>query len=121
MQKILVIEDDPFLRELTTQKLSKEGYEVFESADGEKGLELAKEKKPNLVLLDMMLPGIDGFRVLQHLKENHATNSIPVVILSNLGGKEDVERALELGAADFLIKVQFTPEEVIEKIRTHLA
>jgi len=114
--KILVIEDDKFLRELITQKLSREGYDVQEAVDGEDGVRKAKEVKPDIILLDLILPGIDGFEVLVKIKEDSNLEGVPVVILSNLGQRDDVERGLKLGAVDFLIKAHFTPGEIIEKI-----
>jgi len=117
---ILIIEDDKFLRELIIQKLLKEDFEVSEAIDGEEGIKKIKEEKPDLILLDLILPGIDGFEVLSRMKEDPALVSIPVIILSNLGQKEDVERGLKLGAVDYLIKAHFTPGEIIEKIKTNL-
>ena len=119
-KKILIIEDDKFLRELITQKLLKEGFEVLEAVDGEEGIKEIKEGKPNLVLLDLILPGIDGFEVLSRAKKDPSLASIPVIILSNLGQKDDVERGLKLGAIDYLIKAHFTPGEIIEKVRNIL-
>ena len=119
-KKILIIEDDKFLRELIVKKLVKEGYEISEAVDGEEGVKKVKEEKPDLVLLDLILPGIDGFEVLSRTKEDPALSQIPVIILSNLGQKEDVERGLGLGAIDYLIKAHFTPGEIIEKIRAIL-
>ncbi len=117
-QKITVVEDDKFLRELITQKLSTEGYDISEAVDGEKGLETIKKEKPDLILLDLILPGIDGFEVLARIKSDPDVSEIPVIILSNLGQKEDIERGLKMGAADYLIKAHFTPEEIIKKIST---
>lgn len=117
MKKILVVEDDKFLRELIVQKLNREGYEVSEAVDGEDGVKKIKEVKPDLVLLDLILPGIDGFEVLSKTKENSDLVSIPIIILSNLGQKDEVERGLKLGAADYLIKAHFTPGEIVEKIK----
>jgi len=114
---ILIIEDDKFLRELISQKLIKEGYNISEAVDGEEGIKKIKEEKPGLVLLDLILPGIDGFEVLTKMREDPSLSSIPVIILSNLGQKEDVERGLKLGAADYLIKAHFTPGEIIDKIK----
>jgi len=79
-----------------------------------------KSKKPDLVLLDLILPGIDGFEVLAKVKEDPATTSVPVIILSNLGQREDVERGMKLGAIDYLIKAHFTPNEIIDKIKVNL-
>jgi len=118
MKRILVIEDDKFLRELIVQKLSKEGYDVIEAIDGEAGVKQTKEGKPDIILLDLILPGIDGFEVLRQVKEDPNTASIPVIILSNLGQQEDVERGMKLGAVDYLIKAHFTPGEIIEKIQS---
>ena len=119
-KKILIVEDDKFLRDLISQKLTKEGYEVDEAMDGEEGVKMIKEVKPDLVLLDLILPGIDGFEVLVKMKENSNISSTPVIILSNLGQKEDVEKGLKLGAVDYLIKAHFTPGEIIDKIRAVL-
>jgi len=120
MAKVLVIEDDKFLRELIIQKLLKEGYEILEGVDGEEGLQRFQEGKPDLVLLDLILPGIDGFEVLKRAKENTQTRGIPVIILSNLGQQEDVERGVRLGAVDYLIKAHCTPGEIVEKIKVVL-
>ncbi|MFZ3074310.1 MAG: response regulator [Minisyncoccales bacterium] len=116
-KKILIVEDDKFLRELIVRKLSNEGYDVVEAVDGEQGVLKIKETKPDLVLLDLILPGIDGFEVLAQKKEDPFTVSIPVIVLSNLGQKEDVDKGLSLGATDYLIKAHFTPGEIIEKVR----
>jgi DNA-binding response OmpR family regulator len=121
ISKILIIEDDKFLRELITQKLVKEGYETSSAVDGEEGVKKIKEEMPHMVLLDLILPGIDGFEVLTKMKEDPALGSIPVIILSNLGQKEDIERGLKLGAVDYLIKAHFTPGEIIEKIKNSSA
>jgi len=117
---ILIIEDDKFLRELIAQKLIKEGYKISEAVDGEEGIKKVKEEKPDLVLLDLILPGIDGFEVLSKMKEDTALAQTPVIILSNLGQKDDVERGLKLGAVDYLIKAHFTPGEIIDKIKNAL-
>jgi len=121
MAKILLIEDDKFLRELIIQKLGKEGFDVVEAAEGEIGVTKMEEEKPDLVLLDLILPGIDGFEVLRRVKANTAVSSIPVIILSNLGQRDDVEKGIELGAVDYLIKAHFTPGEIVEKIKAVLS
>lgn len=117
---ILIIEDDKFLRDLIAKKLIKEDFEISEAIDGEEGARKVKEEKPDLILLDLILPGIDGFEVLSKIKEDPGLASIPVIILSNLGQKDDVERGLKLGAVDYLIKAHFTPGEIIEKIKKAL-
>ncbi|MCD6233007.1 response regulator [bacterium] len=115
--KILIIEDDRFLRELMARKLEQVGYEVVESVDGEDGLKKVSQEKPDLVLLDLILPGIDGFEVLSKVKEKPELSAIPVIILSNLGQREDIEKGLKLGAVDFLVKAHFTPNEIVDKVK----
>ena len=117
---ILIIEDDKFLRELIVRKLNEEDFEVSEAVDGEEGIKKIIEEKPDLILLDLILPGIDGFEVLARMKKESALSSIPVIILSNLGQKDDVEKGLKMGAVDYLIKAHFTPGEIIEKIKVVL-
>ncbi|MDP4009058.1 MAG: response regulator [bacterium] len=120
MAKILIVEDDKFLRELITQKLGKEGYDLVEGVDGEEGVSQAKKESPDLILLDLILPGIDGFEALTQIKADEKTSKIPVIILSNLGQKDDIERGLKLGAQDYLIKAHFTPGEIVGKIKSIL-
>ena len=119
-RKILIVEDDKFLRELIAQKLTKEGYAIVEAIDGEEGIKKTKEEKPDLILLDLILPGADGFEVLSQIKADPELSPIPIIILSNLGQKEDIEKGLKLGAEDYLIKAHFTPGEIIEKIKSIL-
>jgi len=118
--KILVVEDDKFIRDLIGQKLLKEGYDIAEAVDGETGVEITKKEKPDLILLDLILPGMDGYKVLAELKSNPDTKEIPVIILSNLGQKDDIERGVKMGAVDYMIKAHFTPTEIVDKIRTIL-
>lgn len=119
-KKILIVEDDKFLRDLISQKLLKESFDIAQAVDGEDGIKKIKEEHPDLILLDLILPGIDGFEVLTQMKADPSLVSIPVIILSNLGQKEDIEKGLKLGANDFLIKAHFTPGEIIEKIKNVL-
>ena len=119
-KKILIIEDDKFLRELLVKKLRQEGYEILEAGDGEGGYKKAVEEKPGLILLGLILPNMDGFEVLAKIKGNQASSSLTVIVLSNLGQKEEMERAMKLGAIDYLIKAYFTPNEIVEKIKTVL-
>ena len=119
-KRILIIEDDKFLRELIIKKLNNEGYGALGAVDGEEGLEKVKKESPDLILLDLILPGIDGFEVLSKIKEDVALSSIPVIILSNLGQREEVEKGLKMGAVDYMIKAHFTPGEITEKIKTVL-
>lgn len=120
MPTILLIEDDKFLRELIIQKLGKEGYDVTEAPEGEAGLLKMKKEKPDLVLLDLILPGIDGFEVLSRMKKDPNLAGIPVIILSNLGQRDDVQKGIDLGAEDYLIKAHFTPGEIIDRIKATL-
>ena len=113
---ILVVEDDKFLRELISRKLTGEDFDVLEAVDGEEGIKKIKEGKPDLVLLDLILPGIDGFEFLAKAREDPETSSIPIIILSNLGQREEVDKGLKLGAKDWLIKTEFNPQEVIDKV-----
>lgn len=119
-KKILVIEDDRFLRELIARKLSDDGFVIIEAMDGEEGLKKVKEEKPDLILLDLILPSIDGFEVLSQIKKDENLKSIPVIILSNLGQREEVEKGLKMGAVDYLIKAHFTLGEIIEKMKNIL-
>lgn len=118
--KILIIEDDKFLRDLMSQKLIKEGFSVKVAIDGEEGLKTAIADPPDLILLDLILPRIDGFGVLGKIKKEEKLSHLPVLILSNLGQKEDVKRAMSMGAQDFLIKSNFTLGEITERIKTIL-
>ena len=120
MEKILIVEDDKFLRELMVRKLSQENFQITEAVDGEEGVRKIKEVIPDMVLLDLILPGIDGFEVLAKIKEDPSTVSVPVIVLSNLGQREDVERGMKLGAIDYLVKAHFTPNEIIDKIKVNL-
>ncbi|MFZ2303766.1 MAG: response regulator [Minisyncoccia bacterium] len=115
---ILVIEDDKFLRELLVRKLSSEGFDVQNAIDAEAAFAILAERKPTVILCDLILPGIDGFEILRHIKADPKTADIPVVILSNLGQKEDLEKAMALGAKDFMVKANFTLDEIVAKVRS---
>jgi DNA-binding response OmpR family regulator len=114
---ILLIEDDEFLAELYATKLNLDGFEVILATDGKKGLRSAREKKPDLILLDIILPEIDGFELLKLFKQDAKLKNIPVVLLTNLSQKDEVKQGLELGAEDYLIKAHFMPSEVVKKVR----
>lgn len=115
--RVLVVEDDQFLRDLIVKKLEEEGLSTVQAIDGEEGLRLLREKSPVIVLLDLILPGIDGFDVLKQAKADPSIAKIPIIILSNLGQKDDIERGLNLGATDYLIKAHFTPGEIVQKVK----
>lgn len=116
-QKILLVEDDTFLSNIYQTKFTKEGYQVFAASDGEDALKAVKIKKPDIILLDVLLPKLDGFAVLEKLKKDPETKDIPVILLTNLGQRDDVDRGLQLGAADYLIKAHFKPSETVAKVR----
>lgn len=117
--KILIVEDDEFLRSLIARKLEGEGFAIATAVDGEKGL-VAAGDKPDLILLDLLLPGLDGFGVLKALKEKDELKKIPVIVFSNLGQREDIEKAKNLGVTDYLIKANFTLDDLVAKIKGHL-
>ncbi len=116
MKTILFIEDESSLQRTFGEFLRKANYDIISALDGEVGLKLAKEKKPDLILLDLVLPKINGFDVLKNLKEDGETKNIPVIVLTNLEGIEDVNKAIELGATTYLVKVKYSQEEVVKKI-----
>lgn len=120
MIKILIVEDDKFLRELLQSKLNKEDFSISVAENGEEGIKKVKEEQPNLVLLDLILPNIDGFEVLKRIKDDPAIAATKVIVLSNLGQKEDTDRALNLGAVDYLVKAHFTLDEIVKKAKKYL-
>lgn len=115
-KKIMVIEDDRFLHRLLIDKLTQWKATVASSYDGLDAVKKVAEEKPDLILLDIILPGADGFDILGQLKLNETLKNIPVIILSNLGQEEDIERGTKLGAVDFLIKANFTLDEIATKV-----
>jgi len=116
-KKILWVEDDKFLSDIIAKKFSGEGCILFHSIDGQEALTLAEKEKPDIILLDILLPGMDGFTILEKLKASPTTKSIPVIILSNLGQKKDLERSKQLGATQFLIKATVTLDEIITEVK----
>jgi len=120
MKTILFIEDESVLQKTFGEVLKQEGYEMISALDGKSGLRLAKNKRPDLILLDLILPEMHGFEVLKGLKEDKETEGIPVIVLTNLEKIEDIDKALELGATTYLVKAQYSLEEVVEKIKKAL-
>lgn len=114
---ILFIEDDPGLQKTLCEALKDAGYAVASALDGEEGLRLARRDIPDLVLLDLILPKKDGFEVLKEMRSDSRTAGIPVVVLTNLEGSGEVQKALEHGAAAYLVKTNYELREVIEKVR----
>lgn len=116
-QKILMIEEDRFLRKLYKNKFLKSGFEFVEATNGIEGLNKVFSEKPDLVLLDIILPRKNGFDVLIDMKRNTATKKIPVIIVSNLGQESDKKRGLSLGAHDYLVKTEVSYSEVVNKVK----
>jgi DNA-binding response OmpR family regulator len=120
--KVMIVEDDSFLRDLCVKELSKKGFTVYEAVDGEKALNLLEKVRPDIILLDIILPAVDGFDVLEKIKSNEdeSVKNIPVLMLSNLGEKDDIKKAKDLGATDYLVKAHFTTKEITSKIKETL-
>lgn len=117
---VLLVEDDEFLAEIYQKKFEMEGFKIAVSENGEKALIDIKKKIPDLILLDILLPKLDGFSVLEKLKADKTTKDIPVIMLTNLGQRDDVERAKALGAVDYLIKAHFKTSEIVDRVRREL-
>ncbi len=119
-KKILIVEDDQQVARVYGIKFSGAGYEVVSAFDGEEGIGKINAERPDIVLLDLMLPRKDGFAVLEEMKKNGNLSKIPVIVLSNLGQDEDRERALKLGAVDYIVKADSTIQEIVEKVGQYL-
>ena len=119
-KKILVVEDEATLQKALNDVLSGEGFDVVSALDGEKGLQMAKDEKPDIVLLDIILPKMDGFEVLTRLKSMDETKEVPVIILTNLSDLDNIQKALDLGATTYLVKADFHLDDVLKKIKTTL-
>ncbi|PWB38535.1 MAG: response regulator [Parcubacteria group bacterium] len=116
-KKVIIVEDDEFLSKMYATKLDLEGFVVQEATSGLSGLKAIQKEKPDMVLLDLNLPEMDGFEVLRRMKEDSETKDIPVLVLTNYSQKDKIDRCLNLGAVDYLIKAHFVPSEVITKIK----
>ncbi len=119
-KKVLIVEDDKFLRDLLARKMESEGVQLFIGVDGAQGLNLALREKPNVVLLDILMPGMDGYAVLEGIRKDPTTKDAVVIMLSNFGQKEDIEKATKLGANLFLVKAAVTLDEIVEKVKEFL-
>ncbi|MFA5069871.1 MAG: response regulator [Patescibacteria group bacterium] len=115
--KVLLVEDDTFLSGMYVTKLGLENFAVSLASDGKQGLKMIKDELPDLILLDLVLPKISGFDILKEIKKDKKTKDIPVILLTNLGQKKDVEKGFALGANDYLIKAHFMPSEVVDKVK----
>jgi len=119
-KKILIIEDEETLQKALSQYLEEENFEVFSAMDGEKGLEMVKKEKPDLILLDIILPKKDGFQVLEEIKQNEVTKNIPVILLTNLESIDDIQKAFDKGATTYLVKSEYKLEDIVKKINETL-
>lgn len=119
--KILIIEDDRFIRKIYANKLRREGFNMIEAVQGEEGWHKIIYEKPDLILLDLVLPVKNGFEILADIKRNKTTKKIPVIILSNLSQSPDIQRGLKLGADDYLVKTAVSLSEIVEKVKEVLA
>lgn len=115
--KILLVEDDLFLTGMYAAKFEIENFKVITADEGEKAVRLALKETPDIILLDILLPNMNGFDVLSKLKSDKSTKNIPVILLTNLSQKDEIEKGLRMGAEDYLIKAHFMPSEVVDKIK----
>lgn len=115
---IMIVEDDAFVMDIYRTKLTQEGFDVTEAVNGLEAIKKLKDGKPDLILLDIVMPYMDGLDVLKKIKESKELKDIPVILLTNLSQKEEVNQGLSLGAKDYLIKSHFTPSEVLAKIKS---
>ncbi len=120
MAKVLIIEDDKFLCKIYATKLTKEGIDAEFGLDGTEGMEKMRAHKPNLILLDLIMPKMDGFAVLEEMKADTSLKKIPVVVLSNLGQESDIAKAKKLGAKDYIVKSDTSIQDVVKKIKSYL-
>ena len=120
MKKILFVEDEPSLQKTISEVLVQEGFQVLSASDGEEGLRFAANENPDLILLDLILPKKDGFEVLKDLKADEKMKDIPVIVLTNLEGVGDVEKALSLGAKTYLVKANYELDDVLKLVKEHL-
>ncbi len=116
MKKILIIEDEELMIKLLQKKLSEEGYEISIARDGEEGLKVMREVKPDLILLDIVMPKMGGLEVMEEMQKEPELKRISVIVVSNSGQPVELDRAQKLGAKDWLIKTEFDPQEVIDKV-----
>ncbi|MFA5211111.1 MAG: response regulator [Patescibacteria group bacterium] len=114
---ILIVDDDEFLVNIYKTKFEMEKFKVYTAGDGEEGLLVAQRKKPDIILLDILMPKTDGLTMLEKLKQNSILKDIPVILHTNLGQKEDVKKGLVKGASDYVIKSHFKPSEIVDKVK----
>jgi DNA-binding response OmpR family regulator len=119
-KKLLIAEDDKMISSMYKVKLEQEGFIILEAENGSQALEIAIKEKPDLIMLDVMMPQLDGFSVLQELKMNEGTKNIPIIMLTNLGTDEDKQKGEKMGATDYWVKANFTPAQIGEAIKKYL-
>jgi len=117
---LLIVEDDSFISGLLQRRFAQEDYGIFNATNSEAALEVLKKNKINLILLDIILPGVDGITFLKNLKKDPAFKDIPVIITSNLGQPEEIEKGIQAGAIDYIVKANATPDEIVEKVKSIL-
>lgn len=118
--QIMIVEDDSFVTDIYQTKLGQEGYAVLPAENGAEAIKKLEKETPDLILLDIIMPYVDGLQVLKKIKEDERLKNIPVILLTNLSQKENINEGLGLGADDYLIKSHFTPSEVLEKIKKYI-
>jgi len=121
MSKILIVEDDALILRMYQEAFTSEGFEVLFASDGQAGLEMARANKPTIILLDIMMPKLNGMQMLEQLKADPAISTIPVIVLTNLSSTMDAEKALKLGAVKYVVKSEYKPREVIKIVKDILA
>lgn len=114
---VVIVEDEKMLADMYATKFTMEGFKAHKANDGASGFAMVKDKKPDIVLLDIIMPKVDGFGVLKMLKEDEKLKDIPVILLTNLGQDDDIKKGKQLGAADYFVKANHTPSEVVQKVR----
>lgn len=117
MKQILLVEDDPFLADIYTTKLKEAGFSVEVAGEGDGVIPKIREKRPDLLLLDIVLPHLDGWEIIKQIKGSEDLKNLKVIILSSLGQKNEVEKGMKLGAVKYLIKDHYTPKEIVEEIK----
>ncbi|MBU0546593.1 MAG: response regulator [Patescibacteria group bacterium] len=120
MKKILLIEDEKIMVDILQRKLTKEGYDISVANNGKEGLRVMKEINPDLILLDIIMPEMSGFEVMEEMRKDSKLNKIPLIVISNSGQPVEINRVKKLGAEDWLIKTEFDPQEVLEKVRKQI-
>ncbi len=119
-KKILLVEDEEIMIDLLQRKLTQEGYEISVARDGEEGLKIMKKIKPDLILLDIIMPKMGGLEVMEEMAKDKELKKIPVIVISNSGQPVELDRAQKLGAKDWLIKTEFDPQEVVNKVKKQI-